>query len=190
MRIAISGASGTGKTTLATALAAHYQLPINPIGSRTVAKAMGYENPYDVDRDGKRFEFQEKLFEMKRAWEQEHEHFVTDRSYLDNLTYCALHMAERTTEEVVDYHMAAMDRYDVVLVLPAVRGLHRLDDGVRITNPMYHAIYDMLLQCFYTLLARLNPIRTVYVMSSASAEGRLAEAKAVIQGFDPPGAPE
>lgn len=49
MRVAICGASGTGKTTLAKAIAEEFGLPINPVGSRSVAKKMGFANPYDVD---------------------------------------------------------------------------------------------------------------------------------------------
>ncbi len=49
-RIAFAGASGTGKSTLAVTLAQHLQLPINPVGSRSVAASLGFLNPYDVDR--------------------------------------------------------------------------------------------------------------------------------------------
>ncbi len=147
MRIAISGASGTGKTTLARALAEHYQLPINPIGARDVAKEMGFDNPYDVDQAGKRVEFQGRLFEAKRQWEMEHDSFISDRSYLDNLTYCALHMAEHVTEEMVERFMVAMERYDVVFVLKS-EDFQQLDDGIRQTNPRYHRLYDLILRSF------------------------------------------
>lgn len=50
MRIAFCGASGTGKTTLARYLSERFELPLNPIGSRSTAKALGFESPYDVDR--------------------------------------------------------------------------------------------------------------------------------------------
>lgn len=56
MKIAFAGASATGKTTLTTYLAEQFNLPINPHGSRSMAKAMGFINdkgdgdPYAVDR--------------------------------------------------------------------------------------------------------------------------------------------
>lgn len=50
MKIAFCGASGTGKTTLAEFLAGKLELPLNPVGSRSVAKSLGFESPYDVDR--------------------------------------------------------------------------------------------------------------------------------------------
>ena len=56
MRIAFCGASGTGKSTLAKWIvenAAELKLDgieLNPVGSRSVAKAMGFSSPYDVDK--------------------------------------------------------------------------------------------------------------------------------------------
>jgi hypothetical protein len=50
VKIAFCGASGTGKTTLAEWVSETYNLPMNPVGSRSVARLMGFDNPYDVDR--------------------------------------------------------------------------------------------------------------------------------------------
>jgi hypothetical protein len=50
MRIAFCGASGTGKTTLARFLSERFELPLNPTGSRSTAKALGFDSPYDVDK--------------------------------------------------------------------------------------------------------------------------------------------
>jgi len=141
MRIAIAGASGTGKTTLANAIAERYSLPINPVGARSVAKSMGFDNPYDVDKAGKRVEFQRKLFEDKRRWELTNDRFVTDRTYLDNLTYCALHMADQLPDNAIEGFRLAMARYQVVFVLD-MADFQRLDDGVRKTNLEYHRLYQ------------------------------------------------
>lgn len=50
MRIAFTGSSGTGKSTLSEHIAQVLGVPINPVGSRSTAKELGFENPYDVDR--------------------------------------------------------------------------------------------------------------------------------------------
>ena len=50
MRIAFCGASGTGKTTLAKWLAEELKYEMNPVGSRSTARRMGFNNPYDVDK--------------------------------------------------------------------------------------------------------------------------------------------
>jgi hypothetical protein len=48
--VSFAGASGTGKTTLATWLSERLGVPRNPVGSRSVALSMGFENPYDTDK--------------------------------------------------------------------------------------------------------------------------------------------
>ncbi len=145
MRIAIAGASGTGKSTLARAISEKYNLPINPVGARSVALEMGFDNPYDVDAAGKRVEFQKRLFESKRAWELAHDSFVTDRTYLDNLTYCALHMAEHLEEDQMEEFMKAMSRYDLVLRLP-LDTFQDLSDPIRKQSAGYHRMYDLVLE--------------------------------------------
>ncbi len=150
MRIAIAGASGTGKTTLAKAIAERYQLPLNPVGARSVALEMGYDNPYDVDQAGRRVEFQQKLFESKRQWELQHEHFVTDRTYFDNLTYCVLHQAEHLQEDALDVYASAMSRYELVFLLH-VRHHQRLDLAVNLGSPGYHRMYEFVLDSLLVL---------------------------------------
>lgn len=144
MRIAIAGASGTGKSTLARAISEKYSLPLNPIGARSVAQEMGFDNPYDVDKAGKRVEFQKRLFESKRAWELSHDAFVTDRTYLDNLTYSALHMAEHLEEDALHEFARSMLRYDLVLHLPR-EIFQDLSDPIRKQSVGYHQAYDFFL---------------------------------------------
>lgn len=143
MRIAISGASGTGKTTIARALSEHYQIPLNPIGSRSVSEAMGFASPYDVDKAGRRAEFQRRLFEEKRDWEAKHDSFVSDRCCLDNLTYSLLHCAEELPAGVFDEYFEAMRRYDVVFVCE-MRGFQDLNDPARSQSHAYHVAYELL----------------------------------------------
>jgi hypothetical protein len=56
MRVALAGVGATGKSTLARYISEKYDLPINPVGSRSTAKAMGFVGPdgegrpYDVDK--------------------------------------------------------------------------------------------------------------------------------------------
>lgn len=182
MRIAIAGASGTGKTTLARAIAERYNLPINPVGARSVAKSMGFDNPYDVDAAGRRVEFQRKLFEQKRAWELANDRFVTDRSYLDNLTYCALHMAEHLEDNAVKEFTAAMARYDLVLFLP-MRVFQNLGDGIRKTSKAYHEIYETLLEEWLDMAAT-RELEHLWELSSSSAN-RIEAAFKIIDRLAP-----
>lgn len=181
MRIAIAGASGTGKTTLARAISDKYQIPINPVGARSVAFEMGFDNPYDVDRDGRRAEFQERLFEAKRAWEREHEHFVTDRSYFDNLSYCALHMAQDLAEDAIDVYAQAMRRYDLVFLLHA-RTFQDLGDGVRLVSPGYHKMYEFVLDSLM-VLSKFRHDGVTYRTLGSILELRTERALGVIDGM-------
>ncbi len=169
IRIAIAGASGTGKTTLARALSERYLLPVNPVGSRSVVAAMGLQSPYEVDRLGRRGEFQGTLFQAKRAWEESHDSFVTDRSTLDNLAYCLLHMSDRVTEGMLEEHAQAMKRYDVVFMLWQSDFID-LNDPARAKSPVYHWAYERL------LLGLFEKTGTPRVDLNGSREIRLAEA--------------
>lgn len=179
MRIAIAGCSGTGKTTLARAISEKYSIPINPVGARSVALEMGFDNPYDVDAAGKRVEFQKKLFESKRDWELAHDSFVTDRTYLDNLTYCALHMAEHLEQGSVAEFKASMVRYDLIFVLRS-QDFQALDDGIRKENPGYHEIYEVIL---HALLDRSPLHLGERILVSSSSEERLEMARHEIDTF-------
>lgn len=144
MRVAFAGASGTGKSFLTRYVSETYGWPINPVGSRSVALAMGFASPYDVDAAGKRAEFQERVFTEKREWEATHDNFVTDRTYFDNLTYTSMHGAAQTVD--LEAHVVAMHRYDAIF-LCRVRDFQKLgDDPARVHDPTYHIIYDCLLR--------------------------------------------
>jgi predicted ATPase len=148
LRIAFCGASGTGKSTLAAALAAHFNLPLNPVGSRSVSAAMGYASPYDVDRAGRRAEFQRRLLANKCAWEAAHESFVTDRTTLDNLAYQALHAVESVTGAVVAEAVTGLARYTHVFYCPVWAFCAPGDDSARVQDLTYHRVYDAVLRGF------------------------------------------
>jgi hypothetical protein len=142
VRLAFAGASGTGKSTLATYTADLLGLPQNPVGSRSVAAAMGFASPYDVDRAGKRAEFQQRLLAEKTAWERHHDAFVTDRTTLDVLAYFALHSVRSIDSAVVDLASGGAQRYTHVVYCPARVFLHTGDDPARVSELSYHHLYD------------------------------------------------
>lgn len=148
-RIAFAGASGTGKTTLMNAINETLKLPVNPVGSRSVAKDMGFSSPYDVDKAGKRAEFQTRLLREKHVWEAQHwkEGFITDRTPFDNIAYTALHDVDSLT---LNHLLAARDnlaKYTHVFYLPAIWS-EIGDDPARKEGQMYHHIFGTLLKGF------------------------------------------
>ena len=148
LRIALSGASGTGKTTLATFLADHLEIPFNPVGSRSVAKSMGFDNPYDVDKAGKRSEFQRRLVTEKVAWEDEHEQFVTDRTTLDNLVYTVFHDISAIDASLFDIVTHGMRRYTHVIYFPTDVFCDVAGDSNRVADMTYHRLFDVAIEAF------------------------------------------
>lgn len=149
MRIGFIGASGTGKSRLTQLMADEFSLPICPVGSRSVAKDMGFESPYDTDAAGKRNEFQARLFETKRAWEREHDAFVSDRTHIDNLAYASMHgCAEKFSNVDLLEYRVAMDRYTHIFYLPLEKFQHLGDDPQRQLAEGYHQVFDTLVDAF------------------------------------------
>ena len=146
IRAAFSGASATGKSTLARFVAEAYGLPINPIGARSVATAMGFESPYDVDKAGRRAEFQRRVVTEKMQWEAEHNGFVTDRTTLDNLTYMALHDVHSVTAEFWTTAELGMRQYTHVFFCPMSGVFNPGDDNARVKDRTYHELYELMLR--------------------------------------------
>lgn len=153
-RVAFAGASGTGKSTLSTWIEATYSLPMNPVGSRTVAREMGLANAYESDAAGRRLEFQTRLIESKTAWEAAHDDFVTDRTTLDNLVYAMMHDAAGVTEAYLDLACKALSRYHYIVYCPTSVFINLGDDSSRLMNMTYHTLYDATL---WGLLHKFRP---------------------------------
>lgn len=156
-RLALCGASGTGKTTLAEWISSTYRLPINPIGSRSVARAMGFDSAYDTDAAGKRGEFQMRLAREKTEWEAVHDEFITDRTTLDNLAYSMLHDCRNVDDALFEIVCAGMSRYQFVVYCPTMVFIDLGNDPGRLKSTTYQQLYDATL---WGLLQRFRPAGT------------------------------
>jgi hypothetical protein len=148
MKVGLTGSSGTGKSYIASYIADRYDLPICPVGARSVSAAMGFASPYDVDKiPGKRAEFQLRLFHEKREWEDRNSAFVTDRVHFDNLAYTAMGNAvDQLPSWAFQAYVDATKNYTRIFYLP-LRSYQALgNDPQRKDDPTYHLMYDLLLQ--------------------------------------------
>ena len=150
IRIAFTGASGTGKTVLAKKLAEILGLPFNPVGARSVAQDMGFDTPYQIDQSGRRKEFQQRLIATKVEWETKNEAFVTDRSTLDNLAYDTLHSPLASDAAGIAQAVAHAKTYSQVFFCPMAAFINVTSDPARIANLAYQDMYEALLWGLHT----------------------------------------
>ena len=192
LRVAFCGSSGTGKSTLASHVAEKYGLPLNPIGSRSVSKAMGFESPYDVDKAGRRAEFQRRLVDEKRAWEVDHKSFVTDRTTLDNLAYTMLHDVHAIDDALMASTVAGLYRYTHVVYCP-VSAFCNLEgsDKARVKDRTYQILFDVLVEALVSraltraamVYPSVNPERTrLFAVNTDDLTTRCAQVDTFLSG--------
>lgn len=177
IRLAFCGASGTGKTTLATRLASLFDIPLCPVGSRSVSEGMGFKSPYDVDAAGRRGEFQQLLVHAKAEWELAHQGtgFVTDRTHLDNLAYTITHAPDLGRDSGFRGEIdAAMRGYTHIVFCP-VAAFHDLaGDPSRIEHSAYHLKYEDVMVDLFGSFVHVAPILW---LTSGHAETRVAQVR-------------
>lgn len=153
-RIVISGAAGTGKTTLAKWIANKYKIPFISSSTKELWPEFGIESHYDLKKLMREdpiwsSEFQRKVLDHRAKIMNENEEYVLDRGPLDNFTYylleCSDHETEEESERFVDYVMNLyIERQTHQIFLPLIlSGIE--DDGKRITNPYYQFTVDSVL---------------------------------------------
>ena len=122
MRIGILGAAGTGKTTLAKALAAHLGSEYVPDHVLAVLRELGRDSWRGVSDVKQRRRVRENALRRKIAAEAEHAAFVSDKTVVDYLAYWLQNQSEHedaaTNTHFVAECRAAASRYDLIVCLP------------------------------------------------------------------------
>jgi hypothetical protein len=186
LRVAFTGASGTGKSTLTEWASQEFALPINPIGSRSVSQTMGFLSPYDVDAAGKRGEFQRRLLSEKAAWERDMGSFVTDRSVLDNLAYTILHDVHSIDGKTLDDVRVALRRYTHVVFCPIDAVFKPGSDPARVMSKTYHEVFEQVL---HGMLSSSGIDEELHVLGSPDLEERKAYLRGVFAHGRAPSSP-
>lgn len=136
MRIAISGAHGVGKTTLAKSLAGKLNLPLVEEVARSVAKNRAYKTTEQIQKAVMldKIIFQSEVFCSQVREEGKHWDFVSDRSIFDCVGYCSLYGLPFSLVCIMrDLAVGHSKNYDVIIYCP-IPGNNIDNDGFRLTD--------------------------------------------------------
>lgn len=179
MKIAFTGASGTGKTSVARHLLSpqHHALmevPLVGVDSRGLLDMLGLRRSESIEGDKYKV-FQTMYFAQKLLIESKREAFLTERSFVDGLVYWKMHCeksasaAENAMMHSLCYEQTM--KYDYHFLFPA--GFIPVeDDGYRHRDPEYHKQFELLLEELfkewdvkYTLIPRADvPSRAKFIV--------------------------
>ncbi|MCK5833759.1 ATP-binding protein [bacterium] len=179
MKIALIGASSTGKSTLATKLARELKLPLIREQARVVLAELGRTLQEIRARNEDILQFQNRVLEYQIASELEcaDSGFVSDRSVFDNLTLYLRH-CPITPEGIEFYRKNVISHYKsfpydyLIFLRPGEFPVS--DDGVRTPDPFYQAQVDGM------ILAILKLFSVPYYEVHGDINQRIREVKALI----------
>ncbi len=158
MRIALTGAHGVGKTTLARALSERLDLPLITDRARKAAALTGVTHAAELRRDkAKATLFQYATLVQQLAEEAQNKSgFVSDRSALDLLAYWfAYELGD--DQSYMDLCMAA--KYDLLVYVPIEFEL--TVDGFRDPDPNFQRWVDYLTRNLFALTSSVREKVTV-----------------------------
>ncbi|WP_434347629.1 ATP-binding protein [Myxococcus virescens] len=145
MKIALTGASSTGKTTLADSLMKEpdFRRQVDDFlttNARGLLARMGHKSMDRMRRD-ELLKFQREYLAQKQQMEVGQERYLTDRSFIDVAAYWlrrdAIELGPEQREEVVDACRVAARRYDLHVYCPfGVVGFK--SDGYRSEDLRHH----------------------------------------------------
>lgn len=152
MRIAISGAHGVGKTTLAERLAEKLDLSLITEVAREKAMQYGYGTTEGIKNAGlfSRIAFQLDVFYGQIKAEERKRKFVSDRSVFDCVAYSIYyHLPSTISVYVLEEAVKYSKRYDAVIYCPPVEP--PTPDGFRLADEESQQEVDRLIR---SLIAR------------------------------------
>jgi nicotinamide riboside kinase len=173
LRIAISGAHGVGKSSLALLLATEVNLPLIEEVARTVAEKTGFHNTQEVidahPLDKERFQNAVLSRQLNTEFQHGAQGFVSDRSVIDIAAYSTwykLPLAKKVRQNAVEY---ARNNYDLVFYIP-LDERQAEDDGFRLVDRESQKRISILIAC---MVAKLP---NVYWLGGTTLAERLKHA--------------
>lgn len=185
MKIAFTGAGGTGKTTLAKYIADKWGIPYVGSVSREVMKEMGVESEMAQEHmtDSELLALQQGIYKRRNAKLASLDSYVTDRCALDNYIYGLRRCGSALTEPIrAEWERGAVeDLYAQDLVFHTPIGLFKTeDDGVRVTDLSHQHLMDAAMYGFLCKHAFDKLTTHVYVLNMSALDRRKTFVDALI----------
>lgn len=150
LRIGMTGAGGTGKTTLAELISAKYDIPFLGSVSRGVFSSRSLTEVDQLSMTPvQQLELQKAIFAAVIEQREKSDYFVADRTFLDHMCY----MLYRSGNQISDSYMEVVKRetlrdlrsYDLLIYCPT--GMFTPpDDGFRQSGAAYSTAIDLIIR--------------------------------------------
>lgn len=181
IRIKLTGAGGTGKTTTAKLIAERLNLPFIPSVARAVFEAWGWtEERQRTATPEERWNLQKAIFDAKLEQESKIKEGVSDRSVLDHLVYtayrCSDHMSRSILEAYEELTIENLQK-DLVIFAPVYDWMPA-NDGVRENNRTYQFVQDLMFRGFLD-----KHHVTYFTLPNKSPEERATWAEKVVKAI-------
>lgn len=151
-RVALIGASGVGKTTLAKYLSTEFELPYLNTSSSDLWEQFGFFSHEDVqmavyENPQKLYKLQEKILEIRNANYFSRTSFITDRSPIDQCAYFLNYFQISNPIDKFSFINRLKPQANKVDAYIFVRYNNEIieNDGKRIIDPLYQLGIDSLM---------------------------------------------
>lgn len=154
VKIGLTGAGGTGKTTVMRLVAKALGVPELPSVVRGVFEDFGVKHEAEqlAWQTERKWQLQRAIFDRRLKVESEYPNgFISDRTILDHLMYCYIRAAEAVSDATaLDLESMVVENlrsYDVLVFFPAGQFVPS-DDGFRQEGLAYQMLQDCFLRGF------------------------------------------
>lgn len=150
-RVFITGASGTGKTTLSRWIEREFGLPFVSTSAKQVWPKFGFSNHMQAHRHScydprVGNQYQHEVFKQRLMALEGRKSFVSDRSPFDNYAYYLMQIGYQNGEFANDVFRVMCEDHlyiaDALIFLRYPENIQLENDGFRIVNPDYQMMVD------------------------------------------------